>query len=186
MLRRLAELARHGVDYPQRPVLLAAWFHDAVYDGERDAEERSAAWAEHALRGLVPDAEVEEVVRLVRLTELHRPDDGDAAGCALVDADLAILAADPDRYAHYVAQVRTEYAHLDDETFRAGRRHVLADLAAKPRLFHTRHARDHWEAAARANLERELTALTAPEAGQGRGLRRRRPEACNRPPARGC
>ena len=53
----------------------------------------------------------------MRLTETHRPDDGDANGCVLSDADLGILAAPAERYASYVAAVRTEYAHLDDATF---------------------------------------------------------------------
>ena len=52
VLTRLAEIADHGTTYDRTPVLLAAWFHDAVYDGERDAEERSATWAEHALPAL--------------------------------------------------------------------------------------------------------------------------------------
>ena len=111
-----------------------------VYDGERDAEERSAAWAEDALPGLCDPATVAEVARLVRLTETHRPADDDANGCVLSDADLGILAAPPQRYAEYVAAVRTEYAHLDDATFDAGRALVLADLLAKPRLFHTTYA----------------------------------------------
>ena len=95
----------------------------------------------------------------MRLTETHRPEADDAAGCALSDADLAILAAPPARYAAYVAAVRAEYAHLDDTTFRAGRRAVLAGLAAKPELFHTPVARARWEEAARANLTRELAEL---------------------------
>ena len=106
-------------------MLLAAWFHDAVYDGERDAEERSAAWAEDALAPLVPAPVVAEVARLVRLTETHQPDDADPNGCALSDADLAILAAPPDRYDEYVAAVRREYAHLPDDVFDAGRAAVL-------------------------------------------------------------
>ena len=48
VLDRLDELAGNGATYDETPVLLAAWFHDAVYDGERDAEERSAAWAERS------------------------------------------------------------------------------------------------------------------------------------------
>jgi predicted metal-dependent HD superfamily phosphohydrolase len=36
---------------------------------------------------------------------------------------------------------------------------VLRTLSAKPRLFHTAYARDRWEAAARANVERELATL---------------------------
>src|SRR5689334_25329056 len=93
VLSRLDDLAAHGVTFDATPVVLAAWFHDAVYDGERDAEERSAAWAEDALATHAPSPVIAEVARLVRLTETHQPDDADANGCALSDADLAILAA---------------------------------------------------------------------------------------------
>ncbi len=135
---------------------LAAWFHDAVYDGQAEAEERSALWA---LRALADRPSAEEVARLVRLTERHLPADDDANGCVLSDADLAILAAAPERYAAYVADVRREYAHVPDDLFRAGRAAVLRDLLAKPSLFHTAHAREHWEAPARANVEAELAQL---------------------------
>lgn len=158
VLDRLDELADAAT--ARLPVQLAAWFHDAVYDGERDAEERSASWAERALEGLVADDVRAEVARLVRMTETHQPADDDANGCALSDADLAILAAPPRRYEEYVAAVRLEYPHLDDETFRAGRAQVLESLADKPHLFHTPHARERWEEIARANLERELVLLS--------------------------
>ena len=115
VLGRLRELADAGTAFDEAPVLLAAWFHDAVYDGERDAEERSAAWAEEALPSLVDAGTTAEVARLVRLTESHRPDDADANGCALSDADLGILAAPRERYDEYVAAVRAEYSHLSDE-----------------------------------------------------------------------
>lgn len=159
VLDRLDELASAGTEYDVTAVLLAAWFHDAVYDGERDAEERSATWAEHALAPLIPAPVVAEVARLVRLTETHRPADDDLGGCALSDADLAILAAPAERYDEYVAAVRREYAHLADDVFDQGRAAVLEALAEKPHLFHTAYARERWEAPARANLERELTSL---------------------------
>jgi predicted metal-dependent HD superfamily phosphohydrolase len=161
VLDRLDELAGTGAGYDRTPVVLAALFHDAVYDGERDAEERSAAWAERALAGLVPADTVSEVTRLVRMTETHLPADSDANGCALSDADLAILAAPPDRYEQYRTAIREEYAHLSDEVFVMGRAAVLGSLADKPHLFHTAHAREHWEAPARANLERELAQLAS-------------------------
>jgi predicted metal-dependent HD superfamily phosphohydrolase len=158
VLDRLDELANAGAGFDRLAVALAAWFHDAVYDGRPEAEERSAAWAETALAALEPEL-VGEVARLVRLTETHHPAPDDANGGALSDADLAILAAPPDRYAAYVADVRREYAHVPDDDFRAGRAAVLSDLLAKPRLFHTDHAQEHWEPAARANVEAELTRL---------------------------
>ncbi|HSE08371.1 MAG TPA: hypothetical protein VLB29_06875 [Nocardioidaceae bacterium] len=146
-------------------VVLAAWFHDAVYDGAADDEERSAALAESTLAACgVPAGLVDEVARLVRLTRDHRPEPDDLPGQVLCDADLAILASGRQRYDEYVRDVRREYAHLDDETFRAGRASVLRALLDKPTLFHMPQARDSWEATARANVEHELDGLTEQEA----------------------
>jgi predicted metal-dependent HD superfamily phosphohydrolase len=156
VLDRLETLAEAGVAFDPVVARLAAWFHDAVYDGERDAEERSAAWAEDALAGT---AFVDEVARLVRLTETHDPAESDTAGQALCDADLAILAAPRDRYDAYVAGVRREYDYLEDADFAAGRAAVLHDLADREQLFHTAYARETWEPTARANLDRELAGL---------------------------
>jgi predicted metal-dependent HD superfamily phosphohydrolase len=158
VLDRLDELAAAGTSFDRLPVGLAAWFHDGVYDGHAGDEERSASWAETALAGREPEL-VTEVARLVRLTETHRPAADDPNGCALSDADLAILAAPAPRYAEYVADVRREYAHVSDDDFRAGRAAVLRDLLAKPRLFHTAHAHERWEPAARANVEAEVARL---------------------------
>ncbi len=161
VLSRLDELAENGTFFDRVPVGLAAWFHDAIYDGERDAEERSAVWAEDALAELAEPDVVAEAARLVRLTETHRPEETDANGCALSDGDLAILAAPPERYAEYVVNVRREYSHLADDVFEAGRADVLRDLLAKPQLFHTAYAVKHWEIAARDNMEAELERLPA-------------------------
>lgn len=159
VLDRLDELASAGTSYDVLPVTLAAWFHDAVYDGRPDVEARSADLALERLRdsGLGDDA-IDEVARLVRLTEHHRPDPGDVNGSALSDADLAILAAPAERYDAYVAGVRREYDALTDEEFRTGRSRILRELAAKPSLFETTHGRTFWEPAARVNLDRELRA----------------------------
>lgn len=161
-------------DHPDRDtVLLAAWFHDAVYESHPSAgdtnEERSAIMAERELATVgAPDALVDEVVRLVRLTERHRPGPDDYNGQLLCDADLAILAAPADRYEAYVAGVRAEYADVPDEEFRTGRSAVLRDLLDKEHLFHTEDARERWEAPARANVEAELARLARlapPESG---------------------
>ena len=161
VLARIDELAA-AATFDALPVRLAAWFHDSVYDGERDAEERSAAWAETSLPSLVDPDVVTETARLVRLTETHRPADADGNGCVLSDADLAILAAEPKQYAAYVAAVRDEYGHLPDEVFNKGRIAVLTSLLEKPRLFHTPQACAWWEQAARDNVNAELAARRVP------------------------
>lgn len=156
-LRHLGEvldrLALLEVDDPV--VLLAAWFHDAVYDGDRDDEERSAEWA---LRALPADVGP-EVARLVRMTAAHDPAPDDLAACALSDADLGILAADAERYAAYVAGVRRDFAHVPEDAFRSGRVAVLEDLLSREQLFRLPKARELWEDAARDNLRRELESL---------------------------
>jgi len=156
VLDRLDVLASAGAGFDPTVVALAAWFHDAVYDGADDDEERSALWAEDAL----PPAYADEVARLVRMTVEHRPAADDPAGAALSDADLGILAAPRERYDAYVAGVRADFAHVDDEDFRAGRAAVLRDLVGRAHLFSTPQARELWEDAARANLERELAGLS--------------------------
>jgi predicted metal-dependent HD superfamily phosphohydrolase len=161
VLARLDELGEGG----NPTLVLAAWFHDAVYDGEPGAEERSARLAEAELgTGSSPDApgvDVAEVARLVRLTEHHDAAPGDHHGEALCDADLAILAAPPDRYAEYTAGVRRDYAAYSDADFRAGRLAVLEGLRRRTALFRTSYAREHWEHRARANLAAEIDALRA-------------------------
>lgn len=140
---------------------LAAWFHDAVYAGRPGQDEReSADLARRELRALgAGEATAERVAALVLLTATHRPGAGDAEAAALCDADLAVLAADEQRYAAYVTGVRRDYAHVGDDDFRVGRVAVLADLLARDDLFHTDHGRRHWGSAARANLLRELEDL---------------------------
>lgn len=141
---------------------LAAWFHDAVYDGAPDDEERSAQWAEQALTD--PDLAA-EVARLVRLTVTHRTEPGDLPGALLCDADLAILASAPERYATYVAGVRHEYAQFDDVTFALGRTAVLEALLEAEHLYATPRGRTLWEDRARANVRAELVSLARAASG---------------------
>ncbi|MFF9194939.1 hypothetical protein ACF09L_07015 [Streptomyces sp. NPDC014779] len=165
VLHRIDELADQGGEGGELELVrLAAWFHDAVYRPDRTGnEERSAALAERALTeaGLTPH-EVAEVARLVRLTITHDPAPGDLNGETLCDADLAILASDPDTYRGYAKAVREEYAFVPDAAFRDGRAAVLRQLLSLPRLFRTPYGAAAWEERARENLERELAELTAP------------------------
>ena len=143
-------------------VVLAACAHDVVYDARPGDDERaSAQWASAALTaaGVAPPV-VERVVGLVLATLTHDADTSDAAALALLDADLAILAAPPSRYAAYVQAVRAEYAAVEDEQWRVGRTAVLAGLLGRPALFLSAPGRARWESAARANVTSELGQLT--------------------------
>jgi len=155
VLDTVDELAGHAADADA--VRLAAWFHDAVYDPARDDNEQASA--DLARDRLAGHPAVDEVARLVLLTATHAPSPGDANGAVLCDADLAILAAAPDRYARYAADVRAEYAAVPDDAFRTGRARILTGLLGHRYLFHTPAGRDRFEAPARRNLRTELSLL---------------------------
>jgi predicted metal-dependent HD superfamily phosphohydrolase/8-oxo-dGTP pyrophosphatase MutT (NUDIX family) len=148
-------------------LLLAAWFHDAVYRGRPGDDERdSAALARERLGAAgVPEDLAAEVERLVLLTLDHAAAPGDEAGALLLDADLAVLGADPGAYAAYTAGVRREYAHVPEELFAAGRLGVLEGLWRRQRLYRTPAAQRRWGARAARNLEHEIARLRAAAGG---------------------
>lgn len=149
---------------PPRTVVLAGWFHDAVYHGiAGQDEEDSAVLAEERLHDAgLPPADIAEVARLVRMTADHRPEPGDRDGALLSDADLSVLGGEPEEYARYVSAVRQEYGHIGDADFAAGRAAVVRHLLGLDPLFHTRRARELWLEAARRNLAGELSGQKEP------------------------
>ena len=154
--------AEVGLSADERAIVaLAACAHDIVYAALPGADERaSAAWAREQLTACgVPTSCREQVAAIVLATITHTADDPVAN--VLLDADLAILAADAGDYASYVDGVRAEYAAVPDEDWRAGRAAVLARLLDRPALYATEPARRTWDAPARRNLAAELAALTA-------------------------
>jgi predicted metal-dependent HD superfamily phosphohydrolase len=155
------EFGEHAEDVAA--VRYAAWFHDAVYDGgaaSADNEELSAQLAETELPVLgVPEQQVAEVARLVRLTKGHAVTDGDRNGAVLCDADLAVLGGDAAAYGAYAEAIRQEYAEVPDELFRPGRAAVLRGLLELPQLFRTPVAVEKYDAKARANLSAEIAEL---------------------------
>ena len=162
VLRHVRELADQVPVADRAAIVAAAFFHDAVYDprGE-DNEERSAQLAERVLGDLGwPEDRRRAVGAMVRATAGHAaPADADTA--VLLDADLAVLGAEPSAYQAYVNGVRAEYAHVDAAGWRIGRGQVLRDLLARRDLYATPVATARWAARAAGNMTAELAALAA-------------------------
>ena len=152
-------------------LILAAWFHDAVYEGapgedERRSEQLASASLEPLVAaGLLTEQELQMVSLLVRATATHElpesaglPAGYKSANIQLfLDADMAILAADSARYRRYLRGVRSEYSHFDDEAFRTGRTTFLRSILGRERIFLSEEAFKLWEEPARANLRAELS-----------------------------
>lgn len=140
---------------------LAVWFHDAVYvpgapNNERASAESCVAYGrmlgfDDESLGLAHDA--------ILATSLGAEVRGDVAAM-VVDADLAVLAREPEAYGRYAAAIREEWSHVPDDAFREGRREVLEGLLAGERLFATAIGKTLYEEAARQNVAREVTMLS--------------------------
>ena len=172
MLTALKTLYKRHHTATPRAVLLAAWFHDAVYEANPGEDE--AASADLARTALTPLAstgsltnrEVTAIAHLIELTASHQLADGieeytsgaltRADAAFFLDADLAILAADSPRYTRYVAGVRAEYAHYAPDAFTRGRAAILQGFLNRTAIYASDTAHLLWDAPARLNLRTEL------------------------------
>jgi predicted metal-dependent HD superfamily phosphohydrolase len=161
-LRECLALFAQLENIAERPaeLAMALWFHDAIYDPQaHDNEQRSADWATKSLQqnGVAAEA-VQRIQQLILITQHSSlPQTPDA--CLLVDIDLSILAAAPARFAEYEAQIRAEYAFVPDIVFREKRQAVLQSFANRAQIYSTDHGQQHFEAAAKVNLQRAINTL---------------------------
>jgi predicted metal-dependent HD superfamily phosphohydrolase len=164
VVRHVLDLAEHvGVD-DLDAVVAAAFFHDSVYEFDRsDNEARSAELAAATLRDLGWSRDRYERVASMILATQHHADtpaaDTDTDTAILLAADLAVLAAEPAAYSDSVGKIRREYAHLDDDEWRAGRGAVINGFLDRVSIFPPQLGLDAWERRARANLTAEAAAL---------------------------
>lgn len=166
VLARVDELERETHE-PQL-VRLAAWYHGAIFDADEETsyaqrggedELASAALARAELTDLgLPAPGPDRVAELVIALRRHAPAPDDVDCAVLCDADLAMLAGDPQRYKTYLAEVRAEYAHLPVEEFVRARIAILRKLDQRESLFRTPLGAA-WEEPARQNVQAELHRL---------------------------
>ncbi|GEN79952.1 HD domain-containing protein [Actinotalea fermentans] len=171
--RHLADVLAHVDELAEEAhepelVRLAAWYHGAVFDAAERAsfahrggedERASAALARLELGELgLPQRAVDRVAELVTALARHTPMPGDDDCAVLCDADLAMLAAEPQRYKAYLTALRAEYAHIPVEDFVRARIAILRRLQERARLFASPLGHG-WEEPARQNVDAELQRL---------------------------
>lgn len=177
MLTALKTLYERHHTATLRAVLLAAWFHDAVYEANPGEDEAASADLARttltplASTGSLTNREVTAIAHLIELTASHQLADGieeytsgaltRADAAFFLDADLAILAADSPRYTRYVAGVRAEYAHYAPDAFTRGRAAILQGFLNRTAIYASDTAHLLWDAPARLNLRTELEGYRA-------------------------
>jgi len=172
-LRHLLDVLTHVDELAEEAhepdlVRLAAWYHGAVFSaadvaayaqkgGEDEAASAELARKELTALGVSP-VRAERVYHLVTALTRHAPAAGDLDCIVLCDAELAVLAAEPQRYRAYLEEVREEYAHLPVEDYLRARIAILTKLFGRPTIFGSPHGAT-WEEAARQNIGAELHRL---------------------------
>ena len=155
LFERDRDLAEHPGE-----VAIALWFHDAIYETDRhDNEAASADWARRVLLGAGASAEAARRVHALIMATSHSAMPSTADERLLVDIDLAILGAEPVRFAEYERQIRDEYAFVPEPRFVEKRAEILRGFLARPVLFSTPVYRARFDANARANLRAAIDAL---------------------------
>jgi predicted metal-dependent HD superfamily phosphohydrolase len=172
-VRHLVDLLQHVDELQQEThnphsVRLAAWYHGAVFNANADAsyarhggedEVASAEYAREELTALeVPETIIDDVFTMVESLARHASNPASIDCAVLLDADLAILAADPQRYRTYMDDVREEYAHIPEHDFLTNRRTILHKLLKRDRLY-VSPLGSGWEAQARQNVAGEITRI---------------------------
>jgi predicted metal-dependent HD superfamily phosphohydrolase len=163
VIRHVGELATTEPVEHLDEVVAAAFYHDAVYEPSYPANERASARL--ARRDLASigwsDDAAQRVGSMIEATEhaVAGPEQPTGDTAVLLDADLAILGADPAGYAAYVTGVRAEYRHVSDGDWERGRAAVLQRFLDGETIYRTVTARERWELRARANLSAELAGL---------------------------
>lgn len=143
--------------------LLAAWFHDLVYEtGRQDNEEKSVGAMKKAAKDLaIPERVARSAADLILLTKTYAASRSEIAN-AFMDADLAILGAPPLVYERYSRAIRIEFAWVQPQAFRDGRKAVLTKFINRRRIYRTAEAHDLLEESARRNIEGELAQIEIP------------------------
>jgi predicted metal-dependent HD superfamily phosphohydrolase len=139
---------------------LAIWFHDAVYDPERDDnEEKSAEYAQKTLSEIgLPWERLRRVSEMIKATN-HRHDVEHKDTELLLDIDLSILGKPEKNYTDYTEKIRREYSHLPMKKYAINRINFLEQMLDLKSIYHTSYFRKKYEQAARRNLRQEIETL---------------------------
>lgn len=172
-LKHLADVLAHVDELAEEThepevVRLAAWYHGAIFSaadadvyasrgGEDEVASAELARTELTSLGVSP-LRAQRVHDLVIALRRHAPTPGDFDCAVLCDADLAMLASEPQRYKAYLLAVRAEYSHLPVEDYVRARIRILTKLQLRKALF-VSPLGAAWESSARQNVTAELHRL---------------------------
>lgn len=153
---------REVADLTDTPELveLAIWYHDVIYDVNRNDNELKSADVAAAVCsrvGLCKES-AKQIHDLILITKHDRMPES-INQKIIVDVDLAVLGKPWQEYDKYRKAIRREYAHVADGDFRKGRIQILRSFLEKPSLYSLDCFKGKYYSQAVENIQREISEL---------------------------
>lgn len=148
-----------------RTILLAIFFHDAIYNVKSASNEEDSAilFEEFAFAADFSETHVElaaNVTKYIRATQKHEVSDSNYIDLALfLDLDMAVLGKNEEAYKSYSALIRREYNFVPRDVYCEKRAEILQLFLQQTHIYGTPVFRDAFESQARSNLRKEINAL---------------------------
>ena len=158
MFKQLAAVKTQIADWDT--ILFSMYYHDVIYDVlHNDNEVNSAKYAAKRLAKLgFPADKIEKCKAQIEATKTHaRSADHDTN--IFLDADLAVLGKDENKYLDYTKQIRKEYSYYPDFVYNPGRKKILKHFLDMFSIYKTDYFIDLYESRAKLNIEEELLNL---------------------------
>ena len=151
----------------QEAIVLATFFHDAVYNVHSVTNEEDSAVLfqtyvqELRQQGVMIMEGLEPMVlQLILATKQHEVSTENSTCLALfLDLDMSVLGKIPQAYSCYAALIRQEYCHVPHEVYCEKRAMVLENFLKQPQIYGTQIMLEALEQRARDNLEQEIQNL---------------------------
>jgi predicted metal-dependent HD superfamily phosphohydrolase len=137
-------------------VALAIYFHDVIYDPQaKDNELKSAELFEQCMAQDLTVNTVQKIKQWILATQKHVSTDVPDLQF-LLDIDLAILAATPERFTEYEQQIQQEYSWVDPQVYSIKRKEVLRHFYQTKPLYQTAYFQKNFDLRAKQNLKQIL------------------------------
>lgn len=141
-------------------VELAIWFHDSIYRPFSNTnEEDSADWAVEFLGKQNASSGLSEVVYKLIMATKHNVENLSNDESVLVDIDLAILGSEPQEYAVFESDIRTEYKRVPKLVFNKKRANLLQSFLSREHIYSHEPFQELYESKARINITSAIETL---------------------------
>lgn len=146
-------------------VLLAIFFHDAVYDTKSSTNEEDSA---SLFESFADEAEIDhqrkqQIVAFILATKNHQVAQGVSLSTLslFLDLDMAVLGKEETAYMQYAALIRKEFSVVPRDVYCEKRAEILETFLRQPRIYGTSVMWKAFEDRARANVRKEIESLRA-------------------------